>query len=231
MSYLERVFRMTEEDNRRAILDLLPAGRGGALLDVGCNAGELTSRVARRLGATRVVGIELLETYAEAAHRRGIEAIVGDVDDSGLPFGDEEFDMVHSNQVIEHVRRTDRFLSEIRRVLVPGGLACLSTNNLASWHNIVSLGLGYQPTPMHVSDEVVVGNPLDPWHGRAHEKGRTHLRLFTARALSELAEHHGLHTERLVFRGYYPLPPRMAHAAVRIDPHHAAFVIALLRRV
>ena len=44
-------------------------------------------------------------------------------------------------------------------MLAPGGLACLSTNNLASWHNIVSLGLGYQPTPMHVSEKVVVGNP------------------------------------------------------------------------
>jgi SAM-dependent methyltransferase len=228
VSYLDRVFSMTEEDNRRAILDALPAGRGGALLDIGCNSGELTAKVARRLGATRVVGIELLEKYARAARRRGIEAVVGDIE-RGLPFGDEEFDVVHSNQVIEHVRRTDRFLCEIRRVLAPGGLACVSTNNLASWHNIVSLGLGYQPTPMHVSDEVVVGNPLDPWRGRPHEKGRTHLRLFTARALSELAEHHGLHAELLVFRGYYPLPPRLAKAAVRIDRRHAAFVIALLR--
>jgi SAM-dependent methyltransferase len=229
MSYLDRVFQTTEEDNRRAILELLPQGRGGALLDVGCNTGELTARVARRFGATRVVGIELLEEHAEAARKRGIEGIVADVDE-GLPFGDEEFDMVHSNQVIEHVRRTDNFLREIRRVLAPGGLACLSTNNLASWHNIVALGLGYQPTPMHVSDEVVVGNPLDPWRGRQHEAGRTHLRLFTARALSELADYHGLRTELLAFRGYYPLPPRLARAAVRIDPRHAAFVIALLRR-
>jgi SAM-dependent methyltransferase len=228
VSYLDRVFSMTEEDNRRAILDALPAGRGGALLDIGCNSGDLTTRVARRLGATRIVGIELLEKYAQAARKRGIEAVVGDIE-RGLPFGDEEFDVVHSNQVIEHVRRTDRFLCEIRRVLAPGGLACVSTNNLASWHNIVSLGLGYQPTPMHVSDEVVVGNPLDPWRGRPHEKGRTHLRLFTARALSELAEHHGLRAELLVFRGYYPLPPRLAKAAVRIDRRHAAFVIALLR--
>ena len=229
MSYLDRVFRATEEDNRRAILDLLPAGRRGALLDVGCNTGELTERVARRLGATRVVGIELLEEHAEAARKRGVDVIVGDVD-GGFPFGDGEFDVVHSNQVIEHVRRTDSFLREIRRVLAPGGLACLSSNNLASWHNIVSLGLGYQPTPMHVSDEVVVGNPLDPWRGRQHEAGRTHLRLFTARALSELAEHHGLRTELLAFRGYSPLPPRLARAAVKIDPRHAAFVIALLRR-
>jgi len=229
MSYLDRVFQTTEEDNRRAILELLPAGRGGALLDVGCHTGELTARVAWRLGATRVVGIELLEEHAEAARKLGVDAIVADVD-GGLPFGDEEFDVVHSNQVIEHVRRTDSFLREIRRVLAPGGLACLSTNNLASWHNIVSLGLGYQPTPMHVSDEVVVGNPLDPWRGRQHEAGRTHLRLFTARALTELADHHGLRTELLAFRGYYPLPPRLARAAVRIDPRHAAFVIALLRR-
>ena len=42
----------------------------------------------------------------------------GDIDD-GLPFEDGSCDVVHANQVIEHIRRTDRFLSEVRRVLAP----------------------------------------------------------------------------------------------------------------
>jgi hypothetical protein len=29
--------------------------------------------------------------------------------------------------------------------------------------------------------------------------------------------------------GYYPLPPRMARPAARIDPTHAAFLIGLFR--
>ena len=230
MTYLERVFRATEEENRRTILGMLPAGRGGVLLDVGTHDGAFTERVARRLGATRVAGVELLEPHAEAARARGIEVACADVDD-GLPFGDAEFDVVHANQVIEHVRRTDGLLREMRRVLRPGGVALVSTNNLASWHNVASLALGLQPMPAHVSDEVIVGNPLNPEDGRAHEDvGRTHLRLFTGRALGRLCAVHGLDVVELRTAGYYPLPPRLARLAGRVDGLHGAFLVALLRR-
>jgi SAM-dependent methyltransferase len=227
VSYLRRVFELTEEENRRAILACLPAGRGGALLDIGTHDGEFTQRVATRVGAAKVAGVELLEQHAARARERGIEMTVADIDD-GLPFEDGAFDVVHANQVIEHVRRTDHFVSEVRRVLAPGGVACLSTNNLASWHNVFSLALGYQPMPMHVSDEVIVGNPLNPLDGATHEDaGRTHLRLFTARALRELCHHHGLRAVSLRSSGYYPLPPRLARAAVRMDRRHGAFLVGL----
>ncbi len=229
MSYLERVFRATEEENCRAVLRLLPAGRGGAMLDLGTSTGEFTMQVAARVGATRVAGIELIGEHAAAARARGIEMVSADLDE-GLPFADGEFDTVHANQVIEHVRRTDRFLSELRRVLAPGGVACISTNNLSSWHNIGSLVLGYQPTPAHVSDEVILGNPLDPLRGQAHEDlGRTHLRLFTGRALTEMCAHHGLKATVLRTVGYYPFPPLIGRVLARVDPLHGAFLAGLFR--
>lgn len=229
MSRLERLFRATEEENRRAVLRMLPGGRGGPLLDIGTHEGEFTTRVAERLGAARVAGIELIDEHAAVARRRGFEVVCANVDD-GLPFGDAEFDTVHANQVIEHVRRTDDFLRAVHRVLRPGGLALISTNNLSSWHNVGSLALGYQPMPAHVSDELIVGNPLDPRRGWAHEDGRAHLRLFTGRALTELCAAHGLERVSLRSAGYYPLPPRLGRIAARIDGLHGAFLVALLRR-
>ncbi len=227
MGYPERLFSSTEEENRRAILASLPGGRGGSLLDLGPGDGAFTARVAERIGAERVVGVELIEEQAAIARTRGIDLRVADLD-RGLPFEDGEFGLVHANQVIEHVRRTDLFLKELSRVLAPGGLACISTNNLASWHNIVSLVLGYQPMPMHVSDEVILGNPLNPEHRQLHrDLGRTHLRLFTARALRELCTHHGLEPLQVKTVGYYPLPPRLARLALRVDPAHGAFLVGL----
>ena len=229
MGYLERVFRATEEENRRVILDTLPARPGAALLDLGTHDGEFTERVAQRLGAQRVVEVELIAEHAARARRRGIEVVEADLDE-GLPFEDAEFDAVHANQVIEHVRRTDVFLREVRRVLRPGGLASISTNNLSSWHNVVSLALGFQPPPIHVSDEVIVGNPLNPADGASHaDAGQTHLRLFTGRALVELCAHHRLERVRLRPAGYYPLPPTFARPATRIDPRHAAFLVGLFQ--
>jgi SAM-dependent methyltransferase len=123
-------------------------------------------------------------------------------------------------------------MREVRRVLRPDGLACISTNNLSSWHNVISLGLGMQPMPVHVSDEIIVGNPLNPEHRWGHrDAGRTHLRLFTARALTELATYHGLALERLRTVGYYPLPPLPARLAARLDPLHGAFIVAFFRPV
>jgi SAM-dependent methyltransferase len=230
MSYLRRLFPATEEENRRAILSVLPAGRGGELLDLGTGDGAFAERVGRRLGAERIVGMELMPDEAARARSRGLEVREGDLDD-GLPFPDGAFPTVHANQVIEHVRRTDRLASEVRRVLAPGGLACISTNNLSSWHNVLSLALGYQPMPMHVSDELVLGNPLDPQRLRPHPNpGRVHLRLFTARGLRELCEHHGLRTLALRSAGYYPLAPRLARVAARVDPLHGAFLVGLFQR-
>jgi SAM-dependent methyltransferase len=229
VGYLYRVFRATEEENRRAILSALEPRVGARLLDLGTSDGEFTMRVAERLGAASVRGIELIDEHAAVARSRGIDVRGADLDE-GLPFEDAAFDVVHANQVIEHVRRTDTFLRETRRVLAPDGVACISTNNLSSWHNVLSLALGLQPMPMHVSDETIIGNPLNPLDGRAHaDLGRSHLRLFTARALTELCAYHGLERVSLRSAGYYPLPPRVARLAGRIDPTHAAFLIGLFR--
>ena len=229
MGYLYRVFRATEGENRRAILAALEPRPGARLLDLGTHRGDFTLRVAERLGADTVAGIELIEEHAAVARGRGIDVRHADLDE-GLPFDDGAFDVVHANQVIEHVRRTDTFLREVRRVLAPGGLACISTNNLSSWHNVFSLALGHQPMPMHVSDEAIVGNPLNPLDGQPHEDvGRTHLRLFTGRALTELCARHGLEPVSLRSAGYYPLPPLLARPVARLDPTHGAFLIGLFR--
>jgi SAM-dependent methyltransferase len=229
VGYLNRVFRATEQENRRAILAALERRAGARLLDLGTSDGEFTMRVAERIGAASVHGIELIEEHAAVARTRGIDVSHADLD-AGLPFEDAAFEVVHANQVIEHVRRTDTFLRETTRVLTPDGIACISTNNLSSWHNVFSLALGLQPMPMHVSDEAIVGNPLNPLDGRPHaDLGRTHLRLFTARALTELCALHGLERVSMRTAGYYPLPPRVARPAARADATHAAFLIGLFR--
>jgi SAM-dependent methyltransferase len=224
--YLRRVFRATEEANRRAVLDALPAGRGGHLLDIGTHDGTFTRRIVQRVRPDRVTGVEVMSMHAQHARSRGLDVVEADIED-GLPFPAARFDVITANQVIEHVRRTDVVLAEVRRVLAPGGVACISTNNLCSWHNVVSLALGLQPPPVHVSDEVIVGNPLNPEDGWPHDDwGRSHVRLFSGRALCELAAHHGLALRRLAPVGYYPLPPRVARAATRLDASHCAFLVA-----
>ncbi len=223
---LSAVFMATEDENKRVILELVTSGAPRErVLDLGCFNGAFSAELGRCARATRVVGVEWLPQHAAAARARGIEVVDADLNDP-LPFEDDSFDLVHANQVIEHLRGTDNFLREAARVCAPEGRIVLSTNNLASWHNVAALALGMQPLPSHVSDEVHVGNPLDPRRGLRHaDKGQTHLRVFTTRALRELAETQGLSVTAMRMNGYYPLPLRSARTMARLDPLHAAFMV------
>jgi SAM-dependent methyltransferase len=230
VSYLGRVFTASEEENRQAILDAV-AERGPfrRVLDLGCYDGEFTERLGQAARAEHIAGIELLDEHAERARARGIEVTLGNLE-APLPLPDAAFDLVHANQVIEHLKHTDGFLREARRLCAPGGMVVVSTNNLSSWHNVATLVAGWQPMPNHVSDEVHVGNPMNLRAGERHaDAGQTHLRIFTGRALAELAEHHGLEVLELRTSGYYPFPPRMARMLCRMDNRHAAFLIGLFK--
>lgn len=225
MAYLEKIFRESEEENRRQIERAMLPRPGGALLDLGCADGAVTVRVAAAAQVDRIVGVEFVEAWAAGAVERGVEVHVADLGQP-LPFADASFDVIHSNQVIEHLPRTDLFLREVRRVLKPDGYAVISTNNLASWHNVVSLALGWQPMPCHVSDEVVIGNPVNAYEGwEQSTEGQQHLRVFTGRALAGLAEFHGLRLDLDRTAGYYPLPTPLARLATRIDRRHGAFLV------
>ena len=224
MNRRERIFRTAEEENRRAILAACRPRPGARLLDLGCGDGEFTMRVAKRVGAGEVHGVELFPDIAAMARERGVTVTETSLGER-LPYDDASFDAIHSNQVIEHLPFTDHFLKEIRRLLRPDGYAVVSTNNLASWHNVVSLVLGWQPTPVHVSDEVHIGNPANFIEGVPGAHGQNHLRVFTGRALAGLAEFHGLRVELSRTAGYYPLMERGSRVMNRLDPLHGAFLV------
>jgi SAM-dependent methyltransferase len=225
--YLYDIFRASERRNKERILELARPAPGGRLLDLGCNDGAFTMELVGRVGAAEAYGVEFVDSLAGEARGRGVEVVSNDLNEP-LPYDSDSFDVVHSNQVIEHLVKTDTFVREIRRVLRPSGYALISTNNLASWHNLFSLVLGMQPMPCHVSDELVLGNSMDPRRGEEHpEKGFTHLRIFSYRALQDLLELHGLRVDQLVTSGYYPFPPPVADVLCRIDRWHGAFLIAV----
>lgn len=230
-SYLNRVYRATEDLNKGAILDMIDPRPGGAFLDCGCGDGEFTRALADQAQAAEAWGVETVEHRAQAAEARGIRIARADLNER-LPFEDSHFDVIHANQLLEHLHGTDDFLREIHRLLKPGGYILLSTNNLASWHNVVSLVLGMQPPPMHVSSEVIVGNALDPYRNtRFGSREDSHLRIFSYQALADLCRYHGFRVEVLRTAGYYPFPPAVARVLSAIDRRHGVFLIARMARV
>jgi SAM-dependent methyltransferase len=99
-------------------------GRADRALDVGCGDGRLTAALdARELTAADVSRVAL----DRAAKRlRGATLVELEVD-APLPFADGAFDLVLCAETAEHVRDLQLLLSEIRRVLAPGGHLALTT--------------------------------------------------------------------------------------------------------
>jgi len=99
-------------------------GRREDVLDLGCGDGRLTAELdAARLSAADVSAVAL-----ERARGRLPEAELMAVEPGAeLPSADGSFDLVLCAETLEHVRDVQLLISEIRRVLRPGGELALTT--------------------------------------------------------------------------------------------------------
>ena len=107
---------------------LLPRLRPGMrLLDAGCGPGTVTAGLARAVAPGEAVGLDAApgvlgraRAHAAAEGVANVTFAVGDV--YALDFPDAAFDVVHANQLLQHLADPVRALREMRRVLRPGGL-------------------------------------------------------------------------------------------------------------
>jgi ubiquinone/menaquinone biosynthesis C-methylase UbiE len=93
-------------------------------LDLGCGDGRLTASL--RSSAITAADVSPVALRRATARLPGVE-VIGLKPDEPLPFVDNEFELVLTTEVIEHVRDVQLFLSEVRRVLRPGGELALTT--------------------------------------------------------------------------------------------------------
>jgi ubiquinone/menaquinone biosynthesis C-methylase UbiE len=109
-----------------ALIRVLALPTGGRVLEVGCGRGIALPVLARKLERSHLVGIDIdAELLADAGARLIETRVVAELrraDVRALPFPDRSFDLVIDFGTCYHIARADRALSEIARVLVPGGL-------------------------------------------------------------------------------------------------------------
>ena len=126
---LHERFSTSKASYPRWVFDGYAFGDRAAVLEVGCGEGLMWRENADRIpDGWRLTLTDLSEGMVEAA--RGVlgeraEYAVADVAD--LPFEDESFDGAIANHMLFHVEDRPRALSELRRVLRPGGLFVATT--------------------------------------------------------------------------------------------------------
>jgi arsenite methyltransferase len=127
-------------EQRRIVMGMLEPALGEHVLDIGVGPGLLAAEIAAAVGPEGAVsGIDLSETMlamaATRAERDGsarIELRIAGAEE--LPYPDATFDAVVSTQVFEYVPDVPRAISEIWRVLKPGGRVLLLDSD---WDSIV----------------------------------------------------------------------------------------------
>ncbi|HEX2015852.1 MAG TPA: class I SAM-dependent methyltransferase [Solirubrobacteraceae bacterium] len=149
-----------------------------ACLDFGCGEGSAAAVwLAER--ARRYVGVDVSEAAVARARGQGLDARLI-APDEGLPFGDGEFDLVVALEVLEHLFDPAAAVSELLRVLRPGGRLLVTVPNVAYWRRRIDLAVLGRWNPLGDSLSV-----KQPWRD-------PHLRFFSVSALRRLLEYCGL---------------------------------------
>ena len=160
------------------------AGTSPRWLDLGCGhqvlqewRGEAERELVGKAGV--VVGLDL-EHEALKRHRTISRRTRGDL--SSLPFADGSFDLVTANMVLEHLQEPATQLSEIFRVLRPGGVFIGLTPNR----------VGYQAALARLIPEPIKRSLVWILQARAaHDLFPTYYRVNTAGTIEQLAARSG----------------------------------------
>lgn len=103
-------------------------------LEIGCGTGIILSEIDKL--SAQSIGLDLSSGMLKSALAQNLTVCQGDA--CQLPFNDAAFDLVYSFKALPHVPNLPDALSEIRRVLKPGGKAILEFYNPLSFKGITN---------------------------------------------------------------------------------------------
>jgi len=189
------------ETARRTLASVEQFVQPGRFVDLGCWTGSLL--VGARERGWDVVGIEPSKWGSDRARERGLDVRSTEWNKHGLPAGD--FRLVAMCDVLEHLIDPGAALTEISRLLEPGGVLLLTVPDVGSRLARLLSRRWWSVLPMHVQyftrDSL---KQLLEAHGYEVLFVRTHAKVFSAR----------YYAERLA--GYSRLLERTAQATLRM---------------
>jgi len=108
---------------------------GKRVLDVGCGNGYVLQRYAE--AGAQVDGVDVTDMAIDLCTKRfgfaGVDGTFTRTTAETLPFADDTFDCVCSMGVLHHVPDTTKAISEVARVLKPGGRLIIMMYHRNSW--------------------------------------------------------------------------------------------------
>lgn len=200
---LRKMLKSFDVHREELALSLLNGGE--KFLDVGCGNGSLVFKASEKFN--EVYGVDISESRIKEAKQRADELFNGSDKfhfaacniNERIDFTDNTFDAAASIAVIEHVFDPYFIVSEVHRVLKPGGVFVAEVPNIAYLKQRIHLLLGKLP---------VTSSPYN-WKEIGWDGG--HLHYFTKKTFCGLLEECGFKILKVTgsgllgqFRNFYP---------------------------
>ena len=156
----------------RAACDL----EGRRVLDLGCGLGTYMTAFQRH--TPHVFGLDVELERLQTAHSNGIRGMVDAVGER-MPYADDTFDVVFSNEVLEHVTDDRATVAEVVRILRPGGRAVIFVPNRLYFFETHGI---YRNGVYEFGNKLLVNWLPDRWRNKL----APHVRAYTERGLRDL---------------------------------------------
>ena len=160
----QSIYRFRRARDRRTfydvVLDLAELRGDEVVLDVGCGNGQYLRTLGMRAHAGPVLGVDLSAGMARAALAWG-RAIAGDA--QALPVRTAAADAALCPHMLYHVPDQAAAVSELRRVLRPGGRAVVVTNSVEHFRQVddlVASLTGTRPLRLMLAYTLEGGEPV-----------------------------------------------------------------------
>jgi ubiquinone/menaquinone biosynthesis C-methylase UbiE len=130
--FIGQVMALKNEERSKWVLSLLKVQLDDQILEIGFGPGTDIQRISQKISHGFVAGIDYAEIMVCQASKRNAAAIrAGKVKlqcatASKLPYDDQSFDTVFSINVVQFWDQPLQVLSEVQRVLKPGGLVAIA---------------------------------------------------------------------------------------------------------
>ena len=187
------------------------------ILDIGCGMGFDLLNIKKVFPNLDLYGVD--SDFGEKIDylkkdKNHIKVLNCDIEDNDLDFSDEKFDLVISNQTLEHCKNIHHIISECIRVLKVNGIFIIGVPNLASLHNRIALLFGMQPPSIKVDSG--------------------HIRGFTANELEKFTiKISDGNLKTLKFRGsnFYPFPSKFSNFLSKIFPKQSVSIFFAFKKI